>query len=119
MKSVFGGLGGFINTIASAATVSVPDEESVFFVSGTTTITTLNGVASARGRVVWFVGADASGATQVTFTNTNGTTTAGQMDLGNQSNVVLSDRDVLCLYLTAGGYWIALGQPYYNGWVSS
>jgi len=116
MKSVFGGLGGFINTVASAATVNVPDEEAVFYVTGTSTITALNGVASARGRVVWFIGADASGATQVTFTSTNQTTTAGQMDLGPYGNVTLGDRDVLCLYLAADGHWQAIAPPFYNGW---
>lgn len=104
VKSLHGGLGGFYNTLAAAATVNVPDGEDLFYLSGTDTVTALVASAATRGRIVTFI-QGSSGTT--TFTNTDDTTTANLMDLGG-SNIALAATDVLCLYLTPTGSWVRI-----------
>lgn len=103
IKDLFGsnGSSGAV-TVAAATTVYVPDWMGWVPMTGTATITTLNADISGRRRLVYFYQSD-SGAT--TFTNTDGTTTAGKMDLGG-SNVVLGQTDVLCLRLHSDGSWV-------------
>lgn len=102
LKSLAGGSGrtDTDKTITVAATTWVPDEGNFFLLSGTATITSLNAATATRDRRVVFVG---SSGTQ-TFTNTNGTTTAGQMDLGGAS-IALGPDDVLELVLRQNGVW--------------
>src|SRR5689334_40019 len=98
LKNLVGGESNFLNkTVASAATLNVPDDMSIVQLTGTATVTTLNAAPFARGRMVYFYQSD-TGTT--TFTNTPGTTTAGQMDLGSQdpANAVLTPTSWLCLF---------------------
>lgn len=93
-------------TLAAATTVVVPDDSNLFYLTGTATVTALNAGGSTRNRVVTFVQSD-SGAT--TLTNTNDTTTAGQMDLGG-ANIVLGQTDSVDLLLRADGSWLRLSS---------
>ena len=106
MKSLVGGE-GFIRdkTLAAATTLTVPDDLTVVALTGTATVTSLLASSITRGRMVWFFQSD-SGTT--TFTNSPGTTTAGQMDLGglDVSNAVVGPSDWLCLYLKPDMTWI-------------
>lgn len=99
MKQTAGGVR--IPTIASAATLVLPDDSNVIMVSGTTTVTSLNSGRVWPGRQVTFIGTDGSGNA---FTNTNATTDAGKMDLGG-SNVTLALDDVLVLVQMNTGAW--------------
>ena len=103
VKNAFGANSAINNTVAAATTVYVPDGLSVVNLTGTATITSLQADIGSRGRLVHFIQSD-TGAT--TFTNTDSTTTANQMDLGG-SNVVLGQTDVLTLYLQSNGVWLA------------
>jgi hypothetical protein len=85
----------------AAATLVLPAGHDSFVMSGTATVTDLQG--GRNGRVVLFRGL--SGTT--TFTNTNGTTTRGQMDLGG-SNVALAADDILVLVGRSDGSWLRL-----------
>lgn len=92
-------------TIASAATLRLPEDGNVFLVSGTTAVTSLVSLTTGSswpGRTVTFIGTDASGND---FTNTNDPTTAGQMDLGG-SNRTLAAQDVLVLIQATNGTWV-------------
>ncbi len=105
LKGLVGGE-GFVRdkTVAVATTTYVPDDLAVVHLTGTATITSLTADPATRGRFVWFRQSD-TGAT--TFTNSPGSTTAGQMDLGglDSSNVVLGQTDWLHLYLRADMVW--------------
>lgn len=106
LKSLVGGGTTFTTkTTAAATTLNVPDDLSWVNLTGTATVTSLVAAAWMRGRMVWFYQSD-TGTT--TFTNSPGTTTANQMDLGglDVSNAILGPSDVLCLYLRADGTWI-------------
>lgn len=102
VKQMFGGAQRGIETLASAATVNVPEEGSVFYMSGTTAITSLICPKTMRGRLVTFIGTSAVGNV---FTNTDGTTTEGQMELGG-SDLTLGPTSVLQLYCKlSDGSW--------------
>lgn len=101
LKSIMGG-DRTDYSIAAATTVNVPDSTNFVSLTGTATITTLNGDLTTRNRLVHFYQSD-SGAT--TFTNTDSTTTAGQMDLGG-SNITLGQTDFLTLWLRDDGVWV-------------
>lgn len=88
-------------TLASAATVRVPSEGSTFHVSGSTTITSLVAAQESYNRLVMFIGAASA---SVLFTNTTGTTTAGQMDLGGAS-VLLAEKDIAIFRVNHQGVW--------------
>lgn len=100
---VFQGQG--VTTLASAATWQLPGEIiGPFEITGSATVTSLtlpSGIVQG-GRIVTFYGG-ASAA--VVFTNTNDTTTAGQMDLGG-ANITIADQDVLMLMMKNNGTWI-------------
>lgn len=99
LKSVAGGR-AVATSIAVSATVIIPEDTNRIEFTGTDTITSLQADSSTRGREVTF--RQASGAT--TFTNTEGTTTANQMDLGG-SNLTLAAGDQVTLYLRSDGVW--------------
>lgn len=99
MKSKSGGIA--IPTVASAATVLLSESNDVFLISGTTAITSLDATRIRPGRHVTFIGTDGTGNV---FTNTNATTTAGQMDLGG-SDITLTLDDVLVLVQLGNGAW--------------
>lgn len=100
-KHWFGG-GSKPPTVASAATVYVPDHAGGVLFTGAETITTLNAAVSTRGsRLVYFYSTNGS----VVLTNTDDTTTAGKMDLGG-SNITLGATDMVVLYLRSDGVWI-------------
>ena len=104
LKSVAGGHYP-LSTLASAATLNLPSDDNAFYISGSTTITSLlNADNVIRNRRVLFIGA-ASAA--VTFTNTNTLTTAGEMYLQG-SNLTLNEDDVLELLCKSDGTWIIL-----------
>ena len=100
-KHWFGG-GSQPPTIASAATVYVPDNAGSVILTGAETITALNAAISTRGsRMLYLYSKDGN----VVLTNTDGTTTAGQMDLGG-SNITLGATDMIILYLRVDGVWV-------------
>lgn len=101
LRSIAGGDTEY-QTLVSATTTDVPDSSNVFLISGSATITSLTAATSTRGRIVYFISTGT-----VVFTNTNGASTAGTMDLGG-ANITLSDTDVLCLYLRSNGAWVRL-----------
>lgn len=105
VKSVHGDPDLAGKTLAAATTLAVPDNLSVVPLTGTATVTSLTAGNYTRGRMVWFYQSD-SGTT--TFTNSPGTTTVGQMDLGalDAGNSVVGPTDWLCLYLRTDGTWI-------------
>lgn len=108
LKGLVGGESNFLyRTVAAATSIYVPDDAFHVRLTGTATVTSLNAAAFARGREVRFYQSD-TGVT--TFTNSPGTTTAGQMDLGSQdnSNIVLNSTDILALWLREDGTWIRL-----------
>lgn len=104
---VFGGRS--VKTILpSAATLVVPDNAGIVYVTGSTTITSL--LPSDRGgvqRAVLFKGA---AGCNVTFTNTNTTTAAGQMYLKG-SDRTIQEGDALALFYESDGTWSLLFAP--------
>ncbi len=111
MKSFLGGstLSGF--PLTAASTINLPSDSNSFNVTGTATVTGILAAPETRGRQVQFY--VVSGV--LTLTNSPGTTTAGQMDLGSldPSNVVLSATDSIDLMLRTDGTWV-LVEPATN-----
>lgn len=103
LKSMAGGH-GTLKTLASAATLYVPPDDNAYYLSGSTTITSLSVPKYLYNRKVTFIGA-ASAA--VVFTNTNTLATAGEMYLQG-SNLTLNESDVLELFCQNDGTWILL-----------
>lgn len=101
LKTLAGGA-GTPPTLASAATLTLPEVDNGFYVSGTTTITSLVASTNTYNREVTFIGAASA---NVTFTNTDSPTTAGQMYLQG-SNRLLQESDVLKLFCQTDGTWI-------------
>lgn len=106
VKSLIGGMGkaDADKTLASAATLNVPDDSNLWYLSGTTSITSLVIAPSTRDRSVTFIGA--AGAS-VTFTNTNAPTTSGQMYLHGVDQVIQADN-ALTLLCKRDGTWTML-----------
>lgn len=103
IKDLFGAPGQRSGTTVAAATsVYVPDDMAWVPLTGSATITELLADVSSRRRIVFFIQSD-SGST--VFTNTDGATTAGTMDLGG-SDITLGQTDVLCLRLHIDGTWV-------------
>lgn len=102
MKSIHNGQP---RSVTSAATITLTGESDNIYLSGTATVTSLLAPPETRGRITNFY-QDGSGST--TLTNSPGTTTAGQMDLGSKDpgNVVLGPTDTICLHLRMDGTWI-------------
>lgn len=105
LKSIAGGDRDFY-TLAVATTTNVPSSSNLFALTGTATVTSLLASANTRNRIVTFYQSD-SGAT--TLTNTNGTSTAGQMDLGG-SDIVLGQDDSVDLLLRPDGSWLRISS---------
>jgi hypothetical protein len=106
LRGLVGGHGGIRDkTLASATTLTIPDDLTWVNLTGTATVTSLLISSFTYGRMVWLYQSD-SGTT--TLTNSPGTTTAGQMDLGglDPSNAVLGPTDVIQLYCRSDGTWI-------------
>lgn len=103
-KSILGG-DRTVYTLTSGATLAVPDSSNYIELTGTATVTALNAAAHTRNRMVVFY--STSGTT--TFTNTDGTTTAGQLDL-NGANVNLAKGDILVLWLRTDGVWVPVSR---------
>lgn len=99
-KSDLGGKGSTA-TVASAATLNLPDNDNVFFVTGSTTVTSLMIPSHLRRREVTLIG-DTSA--NVTFTHTASPTTAGEMYLVG-SNRTLLEGTVLKMFCRADGIW--------------
>lgn len=104
LKSIAGG-GGATPTVASATTIILPENDNVFLVSGSTTITTITVAAPQRNRLVWFIGAASA---SVSFTNDNSPST-GEMYLQGADRVIQED-DVLCLYCKTDGTWLLVSS---------
>ncbi len=109
VKTLLGGK-GTLTTLASAATLNVPDDENAYYVSGTTTITSLTVAPHLRNRRVTFIGAASA---SVPFTNTTGSTTAGQMDFGGVTPT-LSAGDVFVLFCNENGVWKPISLTFSN-----
>lgn len=105
LKSVMGG-DRVDYTLAAGTTIVVPDSSNLFYLTGTATVTALQAGAHTRNRLVTFIQSD-SGTT--TLTNTNGTSTANEMDLGG-SNVALGQADVIELLLRSDGSWVRVSS---------
>lgn len=89
--------------LTATATTVLNDRYSVFILDGATvTITSLVGNSILPGRRVTFLGK--TGASAITFTNTNGASAEGTMDLGG-SNVTFAADDVLELIQKSDGSW--------------
>lgn len=105
IKSLMGTREGGVETVAAATSLTIPDDSNLVYLTGTATVTSLNGSSRIEaGRTVFFYQSD-SGTT--TFTNTDDTTTKGQMDLGGGS-VAVANSDVLCVSQRPDGSWIRL-----------
>jgi hypothetical protein len=98
LKSIAGG--GTIPTLTAASTLRIPDESTVYLLSGTATVTSLEATRSWPGQHLRLIGT--SGVT--TLTNTTGTTTAGQMDLGG-ANIEIAAKDIVNLIRMNDGTW--------------
>lgn len=102
IKSVAGASLPSKNTLTAATTLYLPAGTNEFYLTGTATVTSLGGPTTEYlPREITLIGE--SGAT--TLTNTTGTTTAGQMDLGG-SNIVISAKDVVKLRRRRDGTWL-------------
>lgn len=103
IKQTFGGSNRGLATLTAAATVVVPEEGAIFYMSGTTAITSLLCSKQMRGRSVTFVGTTNAGNV---FTNTDSATAEGTMDLGG-NDVTLGPASVLQLYCKPeNGAWV-------------
>lgn len=114
LKGIIGGDSTITGkTVASATTLNIPDDLSVVQLTGTATVTALHVSPQTRGRMVWLHQSD-SGST--TLTNTPGTTTVDQMDLGalDPANTVLGPDDWICLFVNAAGVWSRVMTPTNN-----
>lgn len=101
LKSLAGGRAP-LTSVASAATLRVGDEDGAIVVTGTTTVTSLVSANYIRNRQLTIIGGVGA---NVTFTNTNTLTTAGQMYL-HGANRQLVESDVMVLICQADGTWI-------------
>lgn len=97
-----GGAGGF-SALTAATTLSVPNGTVSGSVTGTATVTSIS-TALQPGQKLTLYGISGT----CTFTNTNGTSTEGQMDLGGQ-NYELSTAVTLELIQRADGSWLRTG----------
>lgn len=88
-----------IPSLASATTLAIPDADSAWVITGTTTVATLSVPQYLRARLLTFIG---GASASVTFTNTNTTTVAGQMYLRGQ-DLVLNEDYVLVLLVKNDG----------------
>lgn len=86
-------------TLASASTLVLPDNRNVFLISGSTTVNLISAPAYTRGRLITLIGAASA---NVTFTNNNTTSTAGQMNLRGSDRQLLEDY-VLQLWIKDDG----------------
>jgi len=94
--------GGTIPTVTVAAAMNIPDHLSRVYVSGTDTVTSLCAeMPTIEGRQLVIIGSSGT----ATFTNTDDTTTKGQMDLGGSNRAVGTD-DVLILTQRGNGTWL-------------
>lgn len=106
-------LGGLSNQItvtcaSTGQTIAIPDNAAWITLNPTaattfgtgTTIPVFSVPSFARNRLVYFH--NPSSSYDVTFINRNDTTAAGYADLGG-SDRVLSQNDILCLYIKADG----------------
>ena len=114
MKSTHGDGGKQPLNLAAAATVNVPSDSDFFIFTGTATVTSLLALPETRGRIIEFTQAQAGGVT--TLTNSPGTTTAGQMDLGSNdsANVQLTATDTIRLRYRHDGTWLRVGNEANN-----
>lgn len=105
VAQLFGGRSGE-TTLASAATLYIPDNASVVSVTGTTTITALQPSDPVGvNRMVLFRGGTSTGSsTMVKFTNTNTTTAAYQMSLRG-SDQTLTEGQWMALYFKTDRTW--------------
>ena len=97
-----------LTIVASQTALELPHQSNVFLITAgaTETIGTVNANRDVEcGRIVYIIAADDTSA--VTFTNDDTPTARGQMDLGG-SDVVLDDRDVLCLIQREDGSWLRM-----------
>lgn len=102
LKSLAGGTGysDTKKTITSGTTITLPESDNFFLLSGTATCTSLMGSPYIRDREVTLMGS--SGTT--TFTGTAGTSTVGALDLGGVPFAVAA-KDILVLIQRASGVW--------------
>ena len=91
-------------TVASAAALYVNNNVTSVYISGDTAVTSIATTFIQPGRRLTFIGAASA---SVLFTNTNDTTTKGQMDLGG-SDRTLGDNDVLTIEQRNDGSWVMI-----------
>lgn len=90
-----------------AASLQLSPNKSVFFLTGTATVTALNDEQPILpGRMVTLIQKDAG---TTTLTNTNGATAIGTMDLGG-SNLALGQGDTCMLVQTETGSWLRVSS---------
>lgn len=103
LKTMAGGKGN-LDTLASVATLRLPDNDSAWYVSGTTSVTSLYVPPFLYNRRVTLIGASSA---QVSFANTDNPSTAGQMYLHGQNRIIRED-DLIELFCKNDGTWILL-----------
>lgn len=94
-----------IPTIASAATITIPDDGTVFYLSGTTGVSAMSG-ALRPGRIITLIGAASA---SVAFTGATVTTipgTAGQIFC---PSLTIADADAATFRMTETGAWVCTG----------
>jgi len=93
-----------IVTIASAATITIPDTGSIFYLSGSTGVTTMN-AALFPGRVITLVGAASA---SVAFTGATVTTIPGTTGQIFCPSLTLADADSATFRQTETGAWVCI-----------
>lgn len=99
-------------SLTAATTMYINQGDDEYNVAGTATVTSLTADTATRGRTIRLY--VTSGA--LTLTNSPGTTTVGQMDLGalDPANVVLETSDSITLLLRSDGTWVRVVEQVNN-----
>lgn len=98
-----------IRTIISAAALNVPESGSVFFVSGTTGITSINSGPVQAGRLIELVGLDNSTTSIVITGVAIATAVSGQPCL-DTADITISRGDSIRFRQGSTGKWIERGR---------
>lgn len=93
-------------TLASAATVYVPDDIGAAYLDGTTQITFFQTPTIIPGRQLLLIGIHATGPEIVTSADT---TTAYKVDLG-AANITIAAQDILRIVQKGDGTWVRVSS---------
>lgn len=93
-----------IPTIASAAALAIPDDGSVFYISGSTGVTSMTG-SLRPGRIITLIGAASA---SVAFTGATVTTIPGTVGQFFVPSLTLADADSATFRMTEVGSWVCI-----------